>query len=67
MDTTKTIDGSISPVYVVPLSNDEIVEYESSFAKQSADYENTIAARISAINKLTLLGLTEDEIAALVG
>lgn len=65
-----TPEDSVVPVYLVPLTDDEIAEREQSAAemqKQQREAEQArAAARESAIAKLIKLGLTEDEVTALV-
>lgn len=63
-----TPDDSVVPVYLVPLTAEEEAEREQ-WAQEQADREAAEEAkkqaRISALEKLAALGLTEDEVAAL--
>lgn len=63
-----TPDDSVVPVYLVPLTPEEVAEREQ-WAAEQAEREQADAdmatARESALAKLAVLGLTADEIAAL--
>jgi hypothetical protein len=68
-----TPKGSVAPVYLVPLTEEEIAEYEQRRVVAIADeranadaIETLAAARESAHTKLAKLGLTADEIAAII-
>ena len=64
-----TPDDSIVPVFLVPLTADEEAEREQWAAEQAAREQaeaDKAAARKSALMKLTKLGLTQDEITALI-
>ena len=71
-DPTEPVDitpeDSVSPVYLVPLTDAELAEREA-WATEQAEREQAEAdkasARESALSKLAALGLTADEIAAL--
>lgn len=61
---------SIVPVYLVPLTAEEEAEREQWAIEEAARQEEAAAkeaARISAIDKLTALGLSDAEVAALIG
>jgi DNA-binding NarL/FixJ family response regulator len=49
----------------VPMTDDEVKEWQESSAAMTAQRDAQIAARKSALAKLAALGLTETEIAAL--
>lgn len=73
MPTKLIVDCSTGETTELELSADEIAEREAmalAYAKQKAEDEAAIAAkeaaRASAINKLTALGLTADEASALL-
>jgi hypothetical protein len=65
-----TPEDSIVPVYLVPLTEEEEAE-RAQRAQEQADREAAEKAKeeakVSARAKLTALGLTEDEVAALIG
>lgn len=65
-----TPEDSVVPVYLVPLTPEEEAEREQ-WAQEQADREAAeIAkeeAKASARAKLALLGLTEEEVVALIG
>jgi DNA-binding NarL/FixJ family response regulator len=63
-----TPDNSVSPIYLLPLTPEEIAEREEKQAELEslqAEQEAKVAARQSALAKLAALGLTEEEIATL--
>ena len=65
-----TPDDSVVPVYLVPLTPEEEAEREQ-WALEQAEREQAeeakVAAKESARAKLATLGLTEDEVLALIG
>ena len=61
--------GSVVPVYLVPLTAEEEAEREQWAAEQAAretEEAAKVEARQSALAKLAKLGLTDDEITALL-
>lgn len=65
-----TPEDSVVPVYLVPLTAEEEAEREQWAVEQAdreAAEEAKKQARISALEKLAALGLTEDEVSALAG
>lgn len=65
-----TPEDSVVPVYLVPLTPEEEAEREQwavEEAARQAEQEAKAAAKESAKEKLAALGLTEDEVAALLG
>lgn len=52
---------------VIPLSEEEIANNQSLQIAENEKYELSIALKNSALSKLSALGLTDDEIKALVG
>ena len=77
MATTETVEpiditpeDSVVPVYLVPLTPDEEAEREQwalDQVERVAAEEAQLAARDSARAKLAALGLTEEEVVALLG
>ena len=66
--TATVVDGETGEVVERPLTSDEIAELEASkndYDQKEADREAQIAARESALAKLSALGLTQEEIEAL--
>lgn len=64
-----TPEGS-GPVYLVPETEEDIAIREQLVAEEDARriaFEEKAAARVAAIAKLAKLGLTEEEIIALIG
>ena len=61
---------SVVPVYLVPLTEEELAEREqwaAEAAEREAAEEAKLAAKEAAKAKLAKLGLTEEEVAALIG
>lgn len=71
MDTTNLEnvagEGSVLPVYLVPLTEDEVAMIAAEDKALKDAQAASEAAKASAVGKLTQLGLTEDEIKALIG
>lgn len=68
--TDITPDGSVSPIYLVPLTPAEEAEKDSMArvdAEQKSLADAKLAAKESALAKLALLGLTEEEARAVIG
>lgn len=64
-----TPEDSVVPVYLVPLTPEEEAEREQwavEQAEREAAEEAKIAAKETAKAKLAALGLTDDEVAALI-
>jgi hypothetical protein len=64
------VDAAIGESYERPLTAEEIADREVMQAEAVARQEEQDAkadARVSALAKLSALGLTEDEVGALVG
>lgn len=64
-----TPEDSVVPVYLVPLTDEEIAEREQwavEQAEREAAEEARIAAKETAKAKLAKLGLTDEEVAALI-
>ncbi len=62
----KTLDGQT----LRDMTDDEKIVYENNLANMNAAEEaakEKIAARVSAVAKLTALGLTQTEVSALLG
>ena len=61
---------SVVPVYLVQMTEEEIVE-RAAWTAQEAEREaaelTKVAAKEAALTKLAALGLTEEEVAALIG
>lgn len=65
-----TPENSIVPVYLVPPTKEEIAEQEQRILEDQERRQQEQAkeeARISALEKLAKLGLTEEEAKAIVG
>jgi hypothetical protein len=60
-------DALTGKTTVRPFTDDEAAAHEANIAAQAAAVEAKAAARASALTKLADLGLTDDEISALVG
>lgn len=61
---------SVVPVYVVPLTDEEIAEREQwaiEAAERESAEEAKLAAKEAAKAKLAAIGLTEEELSALLG
>ena len=65
-----TPEDSVVPVYLIPLTPEEETEREQwaeeQAAREAAEAQK-VADREAALSKLKKLGLTDDEVAALVG
>lgn len=63
-----TPEDSVVPVYLVPLTEEQLAELEQlaieEEARKQAEADKEVA-RLSALNKLAALGLTPEEISAL--
>lgn len=65
-----TPEDSVVPVYLLPLTEEEILDREAFAAQIAADMTAELqkaAAKESALIKLAALGLTEEEARAIVG
>jgi uncharacterized protein YfaA (DUF2138 family) len=62
-----TPKDSIVPIYLEELTEEELTQRETDAVAHQLEEDAKVAARESAIAKLSALGLTEDEIKALVG
>jgi hypothetical protein len=69
-----TPEDSVAPVYLVPLTSEELAEREQLAADEEARQAELVAAenarqeaRNSALIKLATLGLTEEEARAVIG
>jgi len=65
-----TPEDSVVPVYLVPLTEEELAEREQwaiEAAEREAAEEANLDARKSALAKLANLGLTEEEAKAVIG
>jgi hypothetical protein len=69
-----TPEDSVVPVYLVPLTTEELAEREQFAADEEARKAELVAAenarqeaRNSALIKLATLGLTEEEARAVIG
>lgn len=69
-----TPEGSVAPVYLVPLTEEEILQREEQYQKFLKQEQEEEAEKIkkeqdleAAIQKLAKLGLTEDEAKAIAG
>lgn len=65
-----TPEGSVVPVYLIPLTAEEEAEREQLAVEQAereAEKQARISAKESAIAKLAKLGLTEEEAKAVIG
>jgi hypothetical protein len=68
--TEITPEDSVSPIYLVPLTEEEIAEQEKWAAEETsrqAEEQAAAAAKESALAKLAKLGLTEEEARAVIG
>ena len=67
--TEITPADSVVPVYLVPLTKEQLAEHEQwaveKVERQEAE-EAKLAAKEAAKNKLAALGLTEEELSALI-
>lgn len=66
----ETPEDSVVPVWLVPLSpeeEDERVKWEIEEAERQAAEEIKLAKRESALAKLEKLGITQEELSALLG
>lgn len=64
----RIFDAITNEIKEIPLDENKlqlVEEYNQLSAEKLKHYENKLATRQSALNKLIDLGLTEDEIAAL--
>jgi hypothetical protein len=64
------VDAITGESYERPLTAEEIADREVMQAEaeaQQAEQDAKVASRLSAIEKLAALGLTEDEVGALIG
>lgn len=64
-----TPEDSVVPVYLVPLTEEELAERETWAAEQAqreAAEQARLDAKETAKAKLAKLGLTDDEVAALI-
>jgi hypothetical protein len=67
--TEITPADSVVPVYLVPLTKEEFAEHEKWAAEKEELQrleEAKLAAKETAKNKLAALGLTEEEVSALI-
>lgn len=65
-----TPSDSCVPVYLVPLTEEELAEREQwaiEAAEREAAEEAKVLAKEAAMAKLAKLGLTEEEVSALLG
>ena len=62
-----TPEDSIVPIYLEELTEEELTQRETDAVAHQLEEDAKVAARESAVVKLSALGLTEDEIKALVG
>jgi hypothetical protein len=62
-----TPEDSIVPIYLEELTEEELAQRETDAITRQAEEDAKIVVRESALTKLQVLGLTEDEIKALVG
>ena len=64
-----TPEGSAVPIYLVPLTEEQLAEHEQwaveKVERQEVE-EAKLAAKETAKNKLAALGLTEEEVSALI-
>jgi hypothetical protein len=60
-----TPEGSVVPVYLEPMSDEAIAEYNSERARIKAEADAKAEAKIAAQAKLAALGLTIDDLKAL--
>lgn len=65
-----TPSNSVVPVYLVPLTKEEILErelLELSVEKRMQEEQDKNKSKLSALDKLAKLGLTEEEAKAIIG
>jgi hypothetical protein len=62
-----TPKNSIVPIYLQELTEEELAQREIDAVARQAEEDAKVVVRDSALTKLQALGLTEDEIKALVG
>ena len=65
-----TPNDSVVPIYLVPLTKEEIEErkqLEIQNQQRKQEEQGREEARTSALNKLAKLGLTEEEVKAIIG
>jgi hypothetical protein len=65
-----TPEDSVAPIYLVPLTQEQIIEREAFAAQVESDLlsiQTAESVKLSAIAKLAALGLTEEEAKAIVG
>lgn len=62
-----TPEGSVAPIYLVPLTSEEVDERQQVVAQQEAEARSKSDAIQSAMAKLSKLGLTEEEARAIIG
>lgn len=65
-----TPEDSVVPIYLIPLTPEEEAEREQwaiEAAEREAAEEAKVSAKQSALAKLALLGLTEEEAKAVIG
>lgn len=61
---------SVVPVYLVPMTEEELAERQQwvrEAEQREKEEQDSIAAKESAMIKLAALGLTDDEIKAIIG
>lgn len=61
---------SVVPVYLIPLTDDELAQREQLLLeqiKQDSEKAEKLSIKETAISKLTSLGLTEEEVLAIIG
>ena len=65
-----TPSDSVVPVYLVPLTKEEVLErelLELSVEKRMQEEQDKNKSKLSALDKLAKLGLTEEEAKAIIG
>ena len=65
-----TPEDSIVPIYLVPLTNEEQInrdEWNEYILSRDLEFEKKEEAKISALAKLEKLGITQEELSALLG
>lgn len=69
MDTTNEItpDDSVVPVFLEPMSEQELLNIVAEQERIIAEQQAMVDAKNSAIAKLEAIGLTTEEITALIG
>jgi hypothetical protein len=60
-----TPEGSVAPVYLIPLTDEEVAELEAHNESMIADAAAQEAIKKAAADKLAALGLTIDELKVL--